>query len=94
MVTAFSPKVSTRSDTSVRWLPSALRTMGATMLRLVGLFVPEVREMMEMRYQFEKPFVVDGSSFERTFGLRATPLADVVHRTVAWYRTHFGAVEF
>lgn len=74
--------------------PPRMRAMGATMLRLVGVFVPEVREMLEMRYQFERPFVVDGSHFERTFAFRATPLAEVVRRTVAWYRTHFGAVEF
>jgi nucleoside-diphosphate-sugar epimerase len=72
--------------------PPRMRTMGRGMLRLAGLFVPEARELVEMLYEFEKPFVVDGSNFERTFGLRATPLREVVKSTVAWYRAHLGAV--
>jgi nucleoside-diphosphate-sugar epimerase len=71
--------------------PPRMRTMGRGMLRLAGLFVPEAREMIEMLYEFEKPFVVDGSRFERTFGLTPTPLRGAVTSTVAWYRTHFGA---
>lgn len=71
--------------------PPRMRAMGRGMLRLAGLFVPEAREMIEMMYEFEKPFVVDGSRFERTFGLAPTPLRDAVNATVAWYRTHVGA---
>lgn len=73
--------------------PPKLRTMGRGMLRLAGLFVPEARELVEMMYEFEKPFVVDGSHFERTFGLHATPLREVVRSTVAWYRTYRGATQ-
>lgn len=69
-----------------------MRTMGRGMLRFAGLFVPEARELVEMMYEFEKPFIVDGSEFERTFGLKATPLHEVVRRTVTWYRERFGAV--
>lgn len=71
--------------------PPRMRTMGRGMLRVAGLFVPEARELVEMLYEFEKPFVVDGSNFERTFGLVATPLREVVRSTVAWYRARFGA---
>ena len=62
--------------------------MGKTMLRIGGLFIPEARESIEMLYEFEKPFVVDSSQFERTFGVRATPLAEAIKATVAWYRAH------
>ena len=41
-----------------------------------------------MMYEFEKPFVVDSSKFERTFGVVATPIADALKTTVAWYRAH------
>ena len=60
--------------------------MGPGMLRLGGLFVPAAREMVEMRDQFMRPFVVDGGRFERTFGVAATPLDVGLARTVAWYR--------
>ena len=47
----------------VRPLPRAL-------LRAVGAVMPVVREL---RYQVEKPFVVDSSAFETTFGAQPTP---------------------
>jgi nucleoside-diphosphate-sugar epimerase len=62
--------------------------VGKTMLTLAGFFVPAAREVVEMMYEFEKPFVVDSSKFEQTFGMRATPLREAVKRTVAWYRAH------
>jgi hypothetical protein len=39
-------------------------------------------------YEFEKPFVVDSSKFERAFGVTATPMADAIKASVAWYRAH------
>ena len=62
--------------------------MGRLMLAIGGLFIPEARESLEMAYEFEHPFVVDSSKFERSFGMRATPLREAVRRTVAWYREH------
>jgi hypothetical protein len=41
---------------------------------------------IEMLYEFEEPFVVDASSFEREFGQRAAPLGEAIQRTVRWYR--------
>jgi nucleoside-diphosphate-sugar epimerase len=58
------------------------------MMALAGLFIPGARETVEMMYEFEKPFVVDSSKFERAFGVKATPLADAIVATVAWYRAH------
>lgn len=39
-----------------------------------------------MLYEFEEPFVVDHSKFERAFGDHATPLKEAVSDTVRWYR--------
>ena len=68
--------------------PVKVSAMGRTMLRIGGLFIPEARESIEMLYEFEKPFVVDSSKFERTFGVKATPMAEAIKTTVAWYRAH------
>ena len=58
-------------------------------MRVAGLFVPEAREVPDIWYQFAAPFVVDDSAFETAFGpFEATPLAEAVHATVAWYREH------
>jgi nucleoside-diphosphate-sugar epimerase len=60
--------------------------MGKFMLMIGGLFVPAAREMVEMAYEFEKPFLVDSSKFIKAFGDIATPHATGVKETVAWYR--------
>ena len=62
--------------------------MGKTMMRIGGIFIPGARETVEMMYEFEKPFVVDSSHFERTFGVQATPIVEAIKATVAWYRSH------
>ena len=62
--------------------------MGRTMMRIGGLFIPEAREMIEMMYEFEKPFIVDSSKFENTFGMQATPMPEAIKETVAWYKSH------
>ncbi len=65
-----------------------MSTMGRLMLSIGGLFIPEAKELVEMLYEFEKPFVVDLSRFERTFGMKATPIREAVRETVAWYKSH------
>jgi len=58
------------------------------MMRMAGLFIPGARETVEMMYEFEKPFVVNSSQFEATFGERATPLPQAIAATLNWYRAH------
>jgi nucleoside-diphosphate-sugar epimerase len=55
-------------------------------MRALGLINRTVREINEMRYEFDEPFIIDASRAETELGLRATPLADAVERTVRWYR--------
>ena len=56
------------------------------LLRAVGLVNPTVRELVEMRYEFEEPFLVDGSRITRELGVRATPYAEGLARTLGTYR--------
>lgn len=65
-------------------------TMGAMMLRIGGLFIPEAREMIEMLYEFTNPFVVDHNKFVKEFGNIATPHDIAIRSTVRWYREHLG----
>jgi nucleoside-diphosphate-sugar epimerase len=55
-------------------------------LRTAGLVSAQVRELDEVRYQFERPFVLDATDTERTFGLRATAMDEVARATVEWWR--------
>ncbi len=58
-------------------------------LRAMGLFSPFMREVAEMAYQWDAPFIVDDSKFKRAFGVAATPLDDAVHQTADWARKQF-----
>ena len=52
----------------------------------VGVFSPLVRELVEMLYQKEEPYVVDGTEFASTFRFAPTPLEEGVRRTLDWCR--------
>jgi nucleoside-diphosphate-sugar epimerase len=59
-----------------------------TMMRLVSLFSPMVREVLENLYQFEQPFVLAGGKFEGTFGpFATTPNREAIRATIDWYRS-------
>ncbi len=63
-----------------------ISTMGRFMMAIGGLFIPEAKESVEMMYEFEKPFVVDSSKFEKYVWHAATPLRVALKETAAWYR--------
>ena len=67
--------------------PVKLSVTSKLSMRAAGLFIPEAREIPDIWYQFDAPFVVDASAFHAAFGpLEATPLAHAVRDTVGWYR--------
>jgi nucleoside-diphosphate-sugar epimerase len=67
--------------------PARIQAAPKILLRAMGLFNPGMREMIEMLYEFEEPFVVDHSKFEQAFGEQATPLKEAIGETVRWYRS-------
>jgi len=56
------------------------------LLRLLGVFSTDMREVAEMLYQFDRPFVMDSTRSEERLGLRPTPLPEAAAATVAWWR--------
>jgi len=65
-----------------------ISSMGKFMMTIGGLFIPEAKETVEMMYEFEEPFVIDSSKFEKAFGMKATPMRAAIKETVAWYKSH------
>ena len=68
--------------TSLQWIELIARqlhvepahqTIPVWMIRLLGLFVPIMREFPEMMYQYDRDYVFDSSKFEKRFGFTATP---------------------
>lgn len=71
--------------------PVGLRSMPKLAVRALGLFNPTIRELPELSYQFDEPFVMDTRKYQSTFGTAATPLFDAVQATVTWYQSRNGA---
>lgn len=66
--------------------PPRLRTIPAWVIRAGGLAVPYLREFGEVAYQFTRPFVVDSTAFQTTFGASPTPTSQALSATVTWWR--------
>jgi len=62
--------------------PYGLQVPPRWMLALLGVFVPIVRENMEMLYQFEHDYRFDSGKFERAFGLTATGYREGIAATL------------
>ena len=52
--------------------PFGLQAAPRWLLRMMGIFVPVVRESIEMLYQFENDYRFDSSKADQAFGLTAT----------------------
>lgn len=62
--------------------PYSLNVVPRWMLRCMGIFVPLVRETVEMLYQFEYDYRFDSSKIERALGLSATPYREGIAATL------------
>ena len=65
--------------------PAKLTSGGRLMLRVVGLFIPAAKEMVEMLPHFETPYVVDDSKWRSRMQTRATPWQVALAETVFSY---------
>ena len=63
-----------------------LRAAPGLGIRFLARFNANMREIKEILYEFEEPFVVDHSKYERAFGADATPHREAIRRTLEWYR--------
>jgi nucleoside-diphosphate-sugar epimerase len=73
--------------------PPKLGTVSPLMIRLVGLVNPMVRELGELVYEFEAPFILDGSKYLRAFGDAPTPHPAAIRATLGWYADQLTAAE-
>jgi nucleoside-diphosphate-sugar epimerase len=54
-----------------------------SVLRGIGLVSPMMREIVDVRHQFDREYVIDASATTATFGLAPTPWDEVVAATAA-----------
>jgi nucleoside-diphosphate-sugar epimerase len=67
-------------------VPLRIRAMPAPLLAPLGLFSPFLREMREMRFQWDRPYRVDAGKFARTFWSDVTPFEAGVRETALSFR--------
>ncbi len=60
-----------------------VKLMPLWLLKIVGLFIPLLREMPEMMYQYDRDYYFDSSKFNHRFSFTPTSYAEGVRQTVA-----------
>lgn len=60
-----------------------VRRMPRLPLTALSPFVPLLGHVRELRYQFDRPFVIDATDTTQVFGIRPTSWAEIVDRTAA-----------
>ncbi|NOK61246.1 MAG: NAD-dependent epimerase/dehydratase family protein [Chloroflexi bacterium AL-W] len=68
--------------------PLRIQVVPRLMVKALSYFVPPMRGIEELDYEFVEPFVVDASKFVTTFGNLSTSLREAIQTTLAWYKTH------
>jgi len=58
------------------------RVVGKFMLRIMGLFTPAIRELIEMMYQYDRDYVFNSDKFEKRFNFKPTPYLDGIREVV------------
>ena len=71
-----------RIASAVAGRPYRLQVAPRWVLSIMGLFVPVLRENMEMLYQFEHDYRFDSTKAERAFGLTPTAYRDGIAATL------------
>jgi nucleoside-diphosphate-sugar epimerase len=78
--------------TGKEWIGAVAREMGVgakyqsapkAIVWLAGLFIPVMKEMVEMMYQYDRDYVFDSSKFEGRFGFKPTPYIDGIKEVIA-----------
>ena len=58
-------------------------------LKILGVFVPIFREVREMMYEWDEPYLVNTDKYESKYGNGVTQHKEAMLETLKWYRTEF-----
>ncbi len=78
-VQAFAEEMGARAGVTVA---------GQTMIRLLGMFIPVLKEFRELTYQWDRDYIFDSTQFERRFSFRPTPYAEGIRAVAAAAQKH------
>lgn len=85
-----APAITTRAFIELAFAEAGhaprIQALPSWLVRALGLGMPMMRELAEMLYEFEEPFIVDHQRFAQAFGDHTTPLPEAIRATIDWYR--------
>jgi nucleoside-diphosphate-sugar epimerase len=85
------------APTGKEFISMAAKYMGAKdriqvlpkwMITVLGWFMPVMKEISEMLYQNEYPYIFDSSKFEKAFPFKPTPYEEGIKETAAWFKQY------
>ncbi|HEX7585131.1 MAG TPA: NAD-dependent dehydratase, partial [Prolixibacteraceae bacterium] len=77
--------------TGKEWIESIAKELGEKphfqnvpkfLVRILGLFVPIMKEMVEMMYQYDRDYVFDSSKFNQRFKFKPTPYLEGIKEII------------
>lgn len=63
--------------------PAGISVLPMWLIKILGIFIPFMREMPEMMYQYNRDYLFDSRKFERRFGWKATSYPEGIRLTIA-----------
>lgn len=64
-----------------------IRKTPSWLLKTIGLFEPAVGELVEMRYMFDNPFIIDHSKLDQELTVEGHGWNAALTETLAWWKT-------
>ncbi len=64
-----------------------IQTVPVWMIKILGLFIPIMREFPEMMYQYEQDYIFDSTKFEKRFNIEATTPKEGIKTLIEGLRT-------
>lgn len=69
--------------------PSKIRVLSKPLIRLLSPFNSNIREIVELLYEYEKPYIIDDSRFKDRYpSYRHTPYEVGIKKTLNWFSEH------
>ncbi|NNJ89022.1 MAG: NAD-dependent dehydratase, partial [Eudoraea sp.] len=63
-------------------VPAKYRTVPKWMVQFMGIFMPIMKETVEMLYQYDRDYVFKSDKFEKRFGISATSYLEGIREII------------
>jgi hypothetical protein len=67
--------------------PEKYQILPTWLIKVLGIFIPVMREIPEMNYQFDRDYFFDSTKFNKRFNYTPISNAEAVRQTIAALKT-------